>query len=158
MVICAVVTCNSQSGRDKNVAFFAFPKKGRLRKLWISKCKRKYFSPSQHSRICEKHFLDSDFKMSRSFAASVGYTLRFQLQLKPDAVPSIIPEPTHGNVNKKSRKSKAMAKRLRIQVSIFVYCYSILSSTVFVSKISKQKYLIFCISIDWIFENISSSF
>ena len=113
MVICAVLSCNTRSGQDKNVAFFAFPKKEQLRQLWISKCKRKHFIPTQHSRVCEKHFLDSDFKMSRSFALSVGFTQRFLLQLKPNAVPTIIPAVT----KKSTRKSKVMPKkRLRIQV------------------------------------------
>ena len=37
-------------------------------------------------------FVDSDFVMSRAFAASVGFTQKFLLRLKPDAIPTVIPE------------------------------------------------------------------
>ena len=32
-----------------------------------------YFNPSTHPRVCEKHFVESDFVLSRSFAALLGY-------------------------------------------------------------------------------------
>jgi len=54
-----------------------------LRQAWIFKCRRKNYNLTKHSRICEKHFNDSDFLLSRAFAASVGYSMNFQLQLHP---------------------------------------------------------------------------
>ena len=57
------------------------------------KCRRKNHKPSQYAKVCEKHFIDSDFVKSRSFAASMGYTQKLRLQLKSDAVPSVIPKP-----------------------------------------------------------------
>ena len=118
MVIFAVATCDSRSGRDK-VAFFSFPKNKELRRIWIFKCKRKYYSPSEDAKICEKHFTDSYFVMSSSFAASVEFNGKLRLKLKPDAVSTIIPEPKTVLVKKKKspQKSKAIAKRRHIEVS-----------------------------------------
>ena len=92
MVLCAVATCNSRSGRDKSVEFFAFPKTSKLRKAWVDKCRRKNYKPSEYAKICEHHFVDSDFVMSRAFAASVGFTQKFLLRLKPGAIPTVISE------------------------------------------------------------------
>ena len=118
MVICAVATCDSCSGRDK-VAFFSFPKNKELCCMWTFKCKRKYCSPSKHAKICEKHFTDSDFVTSSSFAASVGFNGKLRLKLKPDAVPIIIPEPKTVQVKKKKspQKSRAIAKHRHLEVS-----------------------------------------
>ena len=121
MVMCAVATCSTRSGRD-NVSMFHFPNDPKLRKAWVFKCRRKNYKPSKHARICEYHFADSDFVISRSFAASVGFKEKFNLQLKPDAIPSLIPEmkstSTPSRKKKKSpRKPKAVAKRIRIKVN-----------------------------------------
>jgi len=121
MVLCAVATCNNRSGRNKNVAFFCFPKNSKLRRAWIYKCWRKKYRPSQHAKVCEHHFIDSDFILSRSFAASLGYNEKFRLQLKPDAIPSIFGESrltsTTSRKKKKSpRKSNAMIKRRKLEV------------------------------------------
>ena len=56
---------------------------------------KKNFISSQHSRVCEKHFVDTDFIMSCLFAESVGYTQRLLLQLKSHAVPTVIPDSKH---------------------------------------------------------------
>ena len=121
MVMCAVATCSTRSGRD-NVAMFTFPKEPKLRKAWIFKCRRKNYKPSKHAKICEYHFVDSDFVLSRSFAVSVGFNEKFNLQLKPEAIPSLIPEPKSTSTllrkkKKSPRKSKAVAKRRRLKVN-----------------------------------------
>ena len=123
MVICAVGTCNSRSGRDKRIAFFSFPKKLDLRRIWILKCQRKYFSPTTHSKVCEKHFTESDFVLSCSFAKSLGYEKTLRLQLKPEAIPTVIPEfkKTVKLKTKSPRKSKALEKRRQIEVCI-MFC------------------------------------
>jgi len=91
MVVCAVATCSMSGGRDKSVCMFAFPKDPKLRQAWIFKCWKENYNLTKHSRVCEKRFNDSDFVLSRAFSASIGYNMNFQLQLQPDAVPSIIP-------------------------------------------------------------------
>ena len=107
MVIFAVATCDSRSERDKVAFFFSFPKNKELRRIWTFKCKRKYYSPSEHTKICEKHFTDSDFVMSSSFSVSVGFNGKLRLKLKPDAVSIIIPEP----------KTVLVKKRHHLEVS-----------------------------------------
>jgi len=55
----------------------------------------------KHSRVSEKHINDSDCVLRRAFAAS-GYDKNFQLQLQPDAVSSIIPEPKKRKLQRRS--------------------------------------------------------
>ena len=57
MVICAVETCNSRSGRDKKIAFFS--KKLDLRRIWISKWQRIYlvFQSVKTSNYVKSTFL-----------------------------------------------------------------------------------------------------
>ena len=115
MVICAVATCNARSGRDP-VNFFRFPQNKELRHAWIFKCRRKNFCPSKYARVCSQHFVESDFAISQSFASSVGYGNKLHMRLKPDAIPSIIPEPKGADKRKSPRKSKAQEKRNRLKV------------------------------------------
>ena len=125
MVLCAVATCNVRSGRDKDVAFFGFPESPNLRKAWIWKCGRKGFKPSKHAKVCEAHFVDSDVIVSRSFADSLNFCQKLRLRLKPDAIPSIIPKPKKiskllQKKNKSPRKPKALEKRQRLKVIVFL--------------------------------------
>ena len=125
MVFCAVATCNVRSGRDKDVAFFGFPESPNLRKAWIWKCGRKGLKPSKHAKVCEAHFVDSDFIVSRSFADSLNFCQKLRLRLKPDAIPSIIAKPKKiskllQKKNKSPRKSKALEKRQRLKVNVFL--------------------------------------
>ena len=108
MVICAVATCNARSGRDP-VKLYSFPQDEELRRAWIFKCRRKNYCPSKHARICEQHFVESDFVLSQSFASSIGYGSKIKMQLKPGSVPSVIPEPKNAQASKRKspRKSKA---------------------------------------------------
>jgi len=121
--MCAVETCSMRSGRDKGVCMFRFPKDPKLKKTWVIKCRRENYVVTKHSKVCEKHFEDSDFVVSRAFAASVGYDMNLRLQLKPDAVPTIIPEPKSKTSSSSKRKlpriSMAWEKRRRLEVKYF---------------------------------------
>ncbi|KAK3107158.1 hypothetical protein FSP39_008328 [Pinctada imbricata] len=90
MVMCSAFNCNTRPGQG--LAMFHYPKDPRLRKLWIEKLKRKNFSPSNHGKLCEKHFVETDFVVSREFAKSIGFDQK-KLRLKDDAVPSIFALP-----------------------------------------------------------------
>jgi len=85
--------CNLQHEKwaRQKFMYVCFPKDLKPRQAWIFKCRRENYNLTKHSRVCEKHFNDSDFVISRAFAASIGYNMNFQLQLQPDTVPSIIP-------------------------------------------------------------------
>ena len=121
--MCAVATCSTRSGRDKGVCMFRFPKDSKLKQTWFIKCRRKNYIVNEHSRVCEKHFDDSDFVVSRAFAASLGYNMNFRLQLKPDAVPVTIPEPKSkippSSKRKQPPKSMTWEKRRRLEVKYF---------------------------------------
>ena len=55
---CAVAVCNSRSG----VSYHRFPKDPKLRKVWVLACKRKDHFNEDKARVCENHFLSSDFE------------------------------------------------------------------------------------------------
>ena len=95
--------------------FFAFPKTSKLRKALVDKCRRKNYKPSEYAKICEHHFVDSDFVMSRAFAASVGFTQKFLLRLKPDAITTVIPESklTSTPLRKKKKNYQESPKLLK---------------------------------------------
>ena len=46
---------------DKSISFFCFPKDQQKLKIWVHYCKRQYFSPSKHSKICSKHFTERQY-------------------------------------------------------------------------------------------------
>ena len=111
---CAAVNCNTLSG--KGVSLYSFPANPSRRRLWINKVRRKDFNPSTHARLCEKHFTDESFKVSRTFARSLGYDLK-RPQLKEDAVPLLFDYNNYTiKDRKKTRSSLAMEKRRRMEV------------------------------------------
>jgi len=95
----------------------------KLKQTWFIKYRRENYIINEHARVSEKHFADSDFVVSRTFAASLGYNRKFRLQLKPDAVPTILPEPTSKTPSSSKRKltrtSMALEKRRRFKVKYF---------------------------------------
>jgi len=82
-----------------------------------------HYIVNEHARVSEKHFADSDFVVSRTFAASLEDNRNFMLQLKPDAVPTILPEPKSKTPSSSKRKlprtSMALEKRRRLEVKHF---------------------------------------
>ena len=89
MAICSVGTCNSRSGRDKKIAFFLFQKTELETYLDIKMPKNVFQSVNTR----RKALVESDFDLSRSFATSLGYQKTLGLQLKSEAIPTVIPEP-----------------------------------------------------------------
>ena len=67
---CAVASCDFRGGQcsDENsslsLSFFAFPKDSERKAAWINKCARNdKFDPAM-TRICSRHFTDSDYDPS----------------------------------------------------------------------------------------------
>ena len=66
---CAAVGCKTGYKQSKynqktlkSATLHKFPLNNKtLLNKWILKIKRKNFQPNEHSRLCSKHFLDSDF-------------------------------------------------------------------------------------------------
>jgi hypothetical protein len=55
---CAVAVCPSPQG----VSYHRIPKDPKLRKIWLLACKRKDDFNHDEARVCENHFLPTDFK------------------------------------------------------------------------------------------------
>ncbi len=66
---CAIVKCSSRSDRDEGISFYRLPAvishqgertqelSKKRRDLWLSRIHRDNFKPSNHTRICSKHFI-----------------------------------------------------------------------------------------------------
>uniref|UniRef100_A0A0K2UVC2 THAP domaincontaining protein 6like [Xiphosphorus maculatus] n=1 Tax=Lepeophtheirus salmonis TaxID=72036 RepID=A0A0K2UVC2_LEPSM len=66
------------------ISFFPFPKNPALLKRWIVNCRRQDWKPTKWSRICSKHFKDSDIIKHK-----------VKCTLVDGAVPSIFDFPMH---------------------------------------------------------------
>jgi hypothetical protein len=124
---CPVYGCNSSNKGDKrqNISFFKFPPKKdcERRKAWVNFCKRKNFAP-EHSRICSDHFSDKDFLTSHSptFLASIGFTGKVNILLKPDAVPSKN-APGETAVPAKKTRPKGRLSQLKVTQHYLIYMF-----------------------------------
>ena len=67
---CIVPKCKTgkkKMNKKGRVRFFGFPKDtAQMRQHWLTAIPRKNFSPSVYSKICHRHFKDSDYKVDRS--------------------------------------------------------------------------------------------
>lgn len=125
MVYCVAFNCNTRSGQGYGL--YTFPKDPDRRKIWIQKVKRQNFLPTEHSRLCSKHFDYDQFVIDARIAASVKFTPK-QKTLKPNAVPTIFDYRTgkktsalEASPSKRKRvrqASSALQKRRRLEVSI----------------------------------------
>ncbi|XP_040580628.1 DNA transposase THAP9 [Lepeophtheirus salmonis] len=68
----------------ENICFFAFPKRPELRKRWLLNCRRKNWTPSKWSKLCSKHFKESDI---------IKHKVRYHLV--DGAIPTIFNFPKH---------------------------------------------------------------
>jgi len=50
---------------ERKVTVFSFPKDEDLKKKWIAKIPRKFWSIGKNSGVCEKHFHDCDILYTR---------------------------------------------------------------------------------------------
>ena len=88
----------NKSGKEDRIKrnVYHFPTDPELRKKWKNAVRRKNWSPSKHSVLCEKHFLPSDFKTERidknsSRIQNKGQKLK-RKELKAGAIPSQLPD------------------------------------------------------------------
>ncbi|XP_033753037.1 THAP domain-containing protein 2-like [Pecten maximus] len=86
MVQCAAYNGTVKSGQG--LSLYIFPKDKTLRKIWTGKLRRQEFSPSQHSKLCERHFEDDQFAVNPIVLKSLSWTLK-RKKLVPNAVPTI---------------------------------------------------------------------
>lgn len=88
MPYCVVYGCNSNSKCDKDIHWFTFPKDPQRHRAWTHYCKRQDFTPSKYSRICSKHFTESQYSRHPAKLAELGYP-GAKAALKDDAIPDI---------------------------------------------------------------------
>lgn len=75
-------------------SIFHFPKNEELRKKWISAIPRKNWSPTQHSKVCSMHFLETDIMRYDKWLQpdeTIQNLLLAHPRLDKNAVPSIFP-------------------------------------------------------------------
>lgn len=121
MVYCVAYNCNSRSGHG--LGMYTFPKDEHRRKIWVQKVKRHNFVPSEHSRLCSRHFDFDQFVIDPRIASSVKFTPK-QRRLKHDAIPMIFDyrkpnekkSPMKSPGKRKKRTSRAVEKRQRLEV------------------------------------------
>jgi len=78
---------------EKNLSYHRFPFENKdLLKKWIQAMHRGKWKPSKNTRICEHHFLPSDYSLPPALCKHMTY----KKYLKRDAVPSVFP----GKVNR----------------------------------------------------------
>ena len=111
MPYCAAVTCESGTGR-KNVEkyqFFQLPDpvkfKG-LRTQWLQRLGRD-FTPTEHTRVCAKHFKPSDFVPENENVDTEGKPKK-KKKLKPSAIPSLFLRP---EINEAEPRTSTTSKR-----------------------------------------------
>ncbi|XP_040355858.2 THAP domain-containing protein 1 isoform X1 [Ixodes scapularis] len=83
MTCCCAVGCSNQQGKGKKL--FRVPlgeRNKKRRKIWMSRIKRKNFTCTPATRLCEDHFTIDQFEPH--ILAKTG-----EKKLKPDAVPSL---------------------------------------------------------------------
>lgn len=78
MTGCAAMNCTNSS--EKGFKLFSFPSDKVRREKWIHNMSRKNWSPTRYSRICEKHFEESQFEQRRADGVR---------KPKPNAIPTL---------------------------------------------------------------------
>lgn len=120
---CVAAGCSST--HKDGVHLYSFPKDPIGRKKWADQVRRTRdkWEPTNHSRLCSKHFEDHCFEPYSKLSESLGLS-KVKSLLKPDAVPTIFEKPASlkrkmESVSGKPKKKRRMAyeKRERARVS-----------------------------------------
>ncbi len=106
---CAVAVCPSPPG----ISYFRFPKDPKLRKFWSLACKRKDSFNENTSRICENHFLPSDFE--RDFRSEL-MNLPVRKSLKEGSIPTVNLDLSKNSRPPNTEREERAAKRFRKDV------------------------------------------
>ncbi|KAH9283289.1 Transcriptional repressor p66-beta [Echinococcus granulosus] len=104
---CCFAGCHNRTDDGRGLSFFRFPRRDLARTAaWVVACGRKDFRPSQHSRVCSRHFSAIDFDRDARHDSHGGVHRR--LRLKDTAVPTTNPidNPWQNTDNMASRKSQ----------------------------------------------------
>ena len=88
---CAVATCNFRGGQysddGSKLSFFCFPKDPERRATWVHKCARDDKFDASMTRVCSRHFAESDYE--QSYLVKRTLVPNVTPVLKRSAVPSL---------------------------------------------------------------------
>ncbi|KAK0146645.1 THAP domain-containing protein 2 [Merluccius polli] len=57
---CCVPQCTNYSRYNKEISFHSFPVDAAIRAEWLSKIRRDRFTPTKNTRVCSRHFKETD--------------------------------------------------------------------------------------------------
>ena len=104
---------------ERRITFFSFPKDPVYHRLWVQNMRLENFVVKDHSRLCEKHFEDDQFKVIRHVIESLGSAGKKQIKLKNVAVPTIFdpgsPKSSGQVKGKKTFKRKKLVLQSKLQ-------------------------------------------
>lgn len=60
---CCVPQCTAYYKKNKDLKYHQFPTSKHMRQKWIHAIKSNK-NPSKHSKVCSKHFVDSDYNIT----------------------------------------------------------------------------------------------
>ncbi|KAM7538156.1 hypothetical protein Aperf_G00000073170 [Anoplocephala perfoliata] len=121
---CCFAGCHNRTDDGRGLSFFRFPRRDLARTAaWVVACGRKDFSPSQHSRVCSRHFSAVDFDRDARHDSNGGVHRR--LRLKDTAVPTTNPvdnpwQNTDNMISRKSQKSVHNANAISPIAKLFL--------------------------------------
>ncbi|KAH7959393.1 hypothetical protein HPB49_010801 [Dermacentor silvarum] len=116
---CCVPRCRGNYTGDTKVHVFKFPRDQALRDAWILAVPRENLTVTEHSRVCELHFMDEDIIRDATHTdQATGRVMTVPLshvRLRPDAVPSKFPNHSSYLSRKTARREDPDSKRARIE-------------------------------------------
>ncbi|XP_044262622.1 THAP domain-containing protein 1-like isoform X2 [Tribolium madens] len=107
VLTCCAYNCKQRSTKG-GLSFHAFPKDPILREQWIRALGRLNFVPSIYSKLCSKHFHQSDYICQWG-----------QKALKNGTVPSIFEDPLQIGPKTKITKKRGDKKQIKV-VNIYI--------------------------------------
>ncbi|XP_047116143.1 uncharacterized protein LOC124796100 [Schistocerca piceifrons] len=116
---CCVPRCRGNYGTGPKVMLFSFPKDANLRWKWLSAIHRDNFQPTEHTKVCELHFTESDIcRHTECYDEVKGTKLTVKLsrpRLREGAVPSVLPGcPSYLSTPSTSSRESAEERRARL--------------------------------------------
>ncbi|XP_049809584.1 THAP domain-containing protein 5-like [Schistocerca nitens] len=116
---CCVPNCRGNYDGGPKVTVFKFPEDEATRKKWLSSIRRDNFTPSSSSRVCHVHFHKDDVIWETQIVDErTGQLLRAPLlkpRLRPDAVPSLLPNCPSYLSKEESRREGPEEKKQRLE-------------------------------------------
>ncbi|KAJ8968806.1 hypothetical protein NQ317_009569 [Molorchus minor] len=112
--ICLVPSCTSVGKSEGDIKFYQIPKEKKLREKWLRAIKRSENELSKRPKVCSKHFVDSDYTVTK-----LNYSMSGEWKvLKPNAIPSKnLPEKSTFKIkiSKKNNDQKIKIEEVKLE-------------------------------------------